>query len=669
MSPGNHVRPLAEPDPGEPVADAAQIARLERRLWRERCARREAETISELVTRELYDKQQGLMLMEHVAKASNEATEVDQAIMVALEQVCCHGSWALAHAWLLAGEVLQSSELWWGDDERFVPFHEASRGMILNRGEGLPGRVMATAESVWIDDFGQDVSLPRSRGARSAGLVSALGVPVLAGDSVVAVLEFLTESRLEPERELIALVAQIGTQLGRVFERQNAARALVYQATHDALTGLPGRALILDQLNRALSRQRRSPGTRAAVFFLDLDGFKSVNDSLGHAAGDLVLRDVAQRLGGVLRPHDTLGRLGGDEFVIVCEGVADEHAIVTIAERLRAALLAPFKLAGEQFLVSASIGIALADADDEAQRLIGQADAAMYRAKQLGRARYEIFSDELRQRIDRRLVIEGALRHAVARSELVLHYQPEIDLRTGQIVGVEALLRWQRPDGMVMPDEFIPLAEQTGLIVSIGAWVLDEAVRQSRTWQSDPAIDAPWTAVNLSVRQLMDPDLKTTIADVLGAHGSDPAKLFLEVTESLLLDDADTGLRMLSELCSLGAQIAIDDFGKGYASLSYLRRFPASLLKIDRSFIATINEDPRTRVIVTAIIEMTHALGLQVVAEGIETEEQLNTLRELGCDLGQGYYFARPQPAAELGDLLRRDTAFAALACEPGRGG
>jgi diguanylate cyclase (GGDEF)-like protein len=398
------------------------------------------------------------------------------------------------------------------------------------------------------------------------------------------------------------------------------------------------------------------------VFFLDLDGFKSVNDTLGHAAGDRVLRDVAQRLLGVIRPHDTLGRQSGDEFVIVCESLETEFPIATIAERLSEALTAPFELDGEQFLVSASVGIVLTESDEDASKLIQQADAAMYRAKELGRGRYEIFSDELRERISRRLEIERALRGAVERSEMVLHYQPQVHLSTGAIAGVEALLRWERPDGMVMPNDFVPMAEETGLIVPIGAWVLREAVDQSWTWQSDADIqEAPWTSVNLSVRQLSDPDLMASVREVLSEHSSDPSKLFLEVTESLILEDAEQGLTVLTALKALGTEIAIDDFGTGYASLSYLRRFPATILKVDRSFIAAINDDDRTRAIVTAIIEMAHALGLETVAEGIETVEQLTTVRELGCDLGQGFLFARPMPAAELGPLLRERLPFASM--------
>jgi diguanylate cyclase (GGDEF)-like protein len=664
MPSGDQLQPVGD-EPEDRASLKARTELLERRLARERSARQEAETISERATRELYDKQQGLVLLEQVVKAANEAAHVQDAIMSALQAVCRHSQWPLGHAWLTNDEqALVSTGLWISDDPngRFDPFRSASEGARYVSGEGLPGRVMAEAGPVWLSDLETASSLPRLKAAQQAGLETAMGFPILVGSEVVGVLEFLSERRLEPNEDLVGLMAQVGTHLGRVVERERAAQTLRHQATHDALTGLPNRVLLLDELQRALSRQRRRPGELTAVFFLDLDGFKSVNDTLGHAAGDRVLRDVAQRLLGVIRPHDTLGRLSGDEFVIVCESLESEFPIATIADRLSEALLAPFELDGEQFLVSASVGIVLTETGDEPSQLIQQADAAMYRAKELGRGRYEIFSDELRERISRRLETERALRGAVARSEMVLHYQPQVDLSTGAIAGVEALLRWERPEGMVMPNDFVPMAEETGLIVPIGAWVLREAVDQSWTWQSDADIvEAPWTSVNLSVRQLSDPDLMASVAKVLSDHSSDPSKLFLEVTESLILEDAEQGLTVLTALKALGTEIAIDDFGTGYASLSYLRRFPATILKVDRSFIAAINDDHRTRAIVTAIIEMAHALGLQTVAEGIETVEQLTTVRELGCDLGQGFLFARPMPAVDLAPLLRERLPFASM--------
>jgi diguanylate cyclase (GGDEF)-like protein len=642
------------------------VARLKRRLARERAARYEAETISERATRELYDKQQRLLLLGELVTAANEATSVEQAIATALKAVCGHCAWPLGHAWLRAADgELDPTGLWAGADERLNSFREATEDLRLAPGVGLPGQVLAEHRAVWLLDFAKISSLPRADVAAAVGLHTAIGFPILVGSDVVGVLEFFTERVLQPDPELIELMAQVGTELGRVVERQQAAERLLHQATHDSLTGLPNRVLIRDELRRALSRLRRQPEGHTAVFFVDLDGFKAVNDTLGHATGDGILRDVAERLGGILRPHDLLGRLSGDEFVVVCEELTAEYPIATIAERIDDALREPFSLHGELFQITASIGVTSALPDKEPEELIAEADAAMYRAKQLGRARWEAYSEELGARLRQRTELERSLRHAVDRDELRLDYQPEVDLRSGRIVGVEALLRWQRDDVTVMPAEFISLAEETGLIVPIGRWVLAEALRQARVWEMDCSIDeAPWMSVNLSVRQLADPELIARVAGTLARHEFDPSKLLLEVTESVILDDVEAGLTVLTQLKQLGTEIAIDDFGTGYASLSYLRRFPASGVKIDRSFIATLG-DARTHAIVMAMIELAHALGLTVIAEGIETAEQLTVLRALGCDLGQGYLFARPASAEAIEPLLRGSEQFAPLLGAP----
>ena len=637
--------------------------RLRRRVERERAARLEAESISERVTRELYDKQQGLMLLQQVAHAANDAVDVAAALRFALDAIRAHRAWPVGHAWLNdESGTLCSTGIWSGDMERYAIFAEASAGARYVAGEGLPGRVLERAAPVWLASEDELAVLPRGSTMVEAGLRSALCFPLFVGDAVAGVLEFFAHRVHDPDADVLELMAQIGTQLGRVIERQQAADQLRHQATHDALTGLPNRVLIRDHLSRALSRERRRPGEQLAVFFVDLDGFKAINDTLGHATGDRVLRDIAGRLKAIIRPHDTLGRLGGDEFVVVCEGLTRELPVATIAERLAGALRDPLRLDGEEFIVTASIGVSMSGGDEDPDELIEQADAAMYRSKELGRNRYEVFSEDLRVRLAARVETERALRRAVDLDELRLLYQPELDLRTGRVVGVEALLRWQRGDVLVPPMEFIPLAEETGLIVGLGAWVLREAVRQSREWHDDDALArVPWMAVNLSVRQLSDPALIETVAGALATRGADAAKLFLEVTESLILEDADAGLSLLADLKALGTEIAIDDFGTGYASLSHLRKFPASLLKVDRSFIATVADDPRTRAIVAAIVDMAHALGLESVAEGIETAEQLAVVRELGCDLGQGYLFARPLPAGELRELLRRDEPHPAV--------
>jgi len=442
-----------------------EVARLRRRLARERAVRHEAETISERATRELYDKQQRLLLLSEVVTAANEATGVEPAIASALEAVCGYCGWLLGHAWLRGADgTLDPTGLWAGAEARLSPFCAATERLRLAPGIGLPGQVLVERRAVWILDFAKASHLPRVDIAAAVGLHSTIGFPILVASDVVGVLEFFTERVLEPDAELIELMAQVGIELGRVVEREQAAERLLHQARHDLLTGLPNRLMIRDELRLALSRLDRRPGGHTAVFFVDLDGFKAVNDALGHAAGDHLLRDVADRLSGIVRPHDLLGRLGGDEFVVICEELTAEYPIAAIAQRIGDALRTPFSLDGERFQITASIGVTSALPSAEPEELIAQADTAMYRAKQLGPARWEAYSEELGARLQRRAELERSLRYAADRDELRLHYQPKVDLRSGQIVGVEALLRWRHDDVTVMPAEFIPLAEQTGLI-------------------------------------------------------------------------------------------------------------------------------------------------------------------------------------------------------------
>jgi diguanylate cyclase len=435
------------------------------------------------------------------------------------------------------------------------------------------------------------------------------------------------------------------------IERKRAEVALAHQALHDALTGLPNRALFVDRLKLALARSGRRHSS-VAVLFLDLDRFKLINDSLGHEAGDRVLMEVGERLQQALRPGDTVARLGGDEFTALCEDVPSERAGLTIAERMAEAVRMPFTLGegeGEVFL-TASIGIAMGDgsAHDEgvAESLVRDADAAMYRAKERGKSRVELFDAQLRERAVRRISTERALSRAIEREELRLHYQPQIELGSGRIVSWEALVRWEHPDrGLLTPDEFIPVAEETGLIVPLGAWVLEEACRQAKRWTSVPgAVADPTMAVNLSARQLSQPELRDVVARALTGAALAPERLCLEVTESVLTDHDGAAADMLAALSELGVQLAIDDFGTGYSTLSSLKRFEGDVLKVDRAFVAELGRDSNDGPIMAAIVDLTHALGLRAVGEGVERAGQLAVLRALGCDVAQGFYLGRPQP-------------------------
>jgi diguanylate cyclase (GGDEF)-like protein len=418
------------------------------------------------------------------------------------------------------------------------------------------------------------------------------------------------------------------------------------QLLRDPLTGLPSRLLFLNRLSAALERLHRRPGRYVAILFLDLDRFKVINDSLGHPAGDKLILAVAERLRHSLRRHETVARFGGDEFAVLCEDLADEQDAVAVAERLLKSFSLPFHLAHGAAVSTASIGIALAvDPGTEGEDLIRDADAAMYRAKQAGGGRVMLFDDVTRQRALDRLHTENALRQGLVDEEFRVYFQPEISITTGEVVGVEALVRWEHPErGLVGPADFIALAEETGLIIPIGEWVLREACGHARRWQ-DGRVESNefMVRVNVSARQLGEANFVETVADALDESGLDPARLCLEVTESVLIEDPDASSETLAQLKTLGVKIAVDDFGTGYSSLEHLRKFPIDAVKIDRSFVRGLPHSSEDVAIVNAVIKLGHALNLSVVAEGVETTDQLGNLETAGCDTAQGFLFSRPE--------------------------
>nr|WP_301288340.1 EAL domain-containing protein [Natronospira proteinivora] len=442
-----------------------------------------------------------------------------------------------------------------------------------------------------------------------------------------------------------------------ITQRKEAERKINYLAHYDTLTGLPNRTLLRDRMEQVLAKARRD-STRAAVLFIDLDRFKNVNDSLGHAVGDRLLSEVSRRLQKATRANDTVSRQGGDEFIVLLPEIDESNEAAQVASKLLGALGEPYRVGNHELHVTPSIGISLFPSDaEDIDDLIRNADAAMYQAKEHGRFNFQFFTHDLSVQAWERLSLENQLRRAIQWKEFVLYYQPQLSLETGEIVGIEALIRWWHEGRLISPSVFIPVAEQTGMIVEIGDWVMGEACRQLSSWQAEGLADIP-VSVNLSPLQFRRRDIRSHIQQALASSGLSPEYLMLELTESTVMDEVDESVRMLGQLSRLGVRLCIDDFGTGYSSLSYLKRFPIDKLKIDKSFVSDIPTDTDDMAITAAVIDMGHNLNLTVVAEGVETREQLEFLRERRCQEMQGFLFSRPVTAEEMAELLRRKASL-----------
>jgi len=505
-----------------------------------------------------------------------------------------------------------------------------------------------------------DLSLPDSYGLETFAKVYAhsptVPIIVLTGndDQMLALSavkggaqDYLVKGRLD--RELLLRSMQYS------IERKRYQVQLEHQANYDALTGLPNRNLLHDRLRQAVYSQRNPRAI--AVVFMDLDHFKFVNDSLGHSVGDKLLKAMGERLRSVLREGDTVGRVGGDEFVLILNDQSNEEVIFRAMQRISAKVAEPIEIDGQELYVTCSAGISLYPQDGpDVDTLLKNADAAMYRAKEHGRSNFQFYTSEMNERVNERLSLEHALRRALERREFLLHYQQKNDLRSGQIIGAEALVRWNHPEwGLVRPARFIPVAEETGLIVPLGEWVLREACRQAREWM-DRGLEPGVVAVNLSARQFRQEGLVRAVSRVLEETRLDPAALEFELTESMVMHNVETAITTLQGLKSLGVALSVDDFGTGYSSLSYLRQLPVDTLKIDRSFVRDIGagENPDDGVIAQAIISLGHSLRLKVIAEGVETDAQLRFLKRHGCDELQGFLYGEAVAPVEYAKLLER---------------
>ncbi|MEP7114890.1 MAG: EAL domain-containing protein, partial [Ilumatobacteraceae bacterium] len=518
-----------------------------------------------------------------------------------------------------------------------------------------------TGEPVMVPDLREDQRFPTfGPHAVAAGLVAVFTFPLRHGGERLGALDLYRTTPGQLDSDAVA-AAQTLADVTSAYVLNARARVdllasndeALQHSLHDALTGLPNRTLLVERLDHAMSRCHRT-NKMVAILFADLDSFKLVNDTYGHHAGDELLVAVSRRLTRLLRAGDTLARLGGDEFLILCEDLDSESQAQDVAERIRVALIQPFRLVTAEVRVSASVGIAFAGRPgDMPEQVLREADTAMYQAKRSGGAHHGILDRRAQRLDDRRNSLYADLGQAISRGELRLDYQPIVTTSLGRVDGVEALLRWDHPvHGLLGPGTVIPLAEESGLITSIGHWVLERTCSESRRWRTPRHKDDLRMSVNVSPTQLLASGFVESVGQVLADSGTNPSLVILEITESALFEDIDRAIQTLEELRQIGVALALDDFGTGFSSLNYLRRLPIDLIKIDRTFIADIDTEPDTRVIVGAIVDLAHGLGMTVVAEGVETSEQHQHVAALGCELCQGFLFARPMPSVQIDALL-----------------
>ena len=721
-------------------------------------------------------------LMHTIIFAAGETEDMSSALNAVLRKICDSSDWLLGQAWIEGDDGrLQCESVCAANSAGLERFRQASLDMTMAAGVGLPGQVWSSQEIVWMDNIAQEGNFPRATAAREAGLKTALGIPVMAGKQMVAVLEFFSRAPRQEDKQLSSLLLNMARQLGVVLLRKQtevalrhsenqlraiidaepecvkvissdgallqmnaaglamieashidqvkgkpvwqlvppehresfrqfcetifngnkgkleyeiiglkgshrwmemhavplvnetdgstlllsvtrditaskeSARRLVHLVHYDSLTGLPNRVLLIERLEEAVQHANRHDRL-VGIVFLDLDRFKNINDSMGHEIGDTLLKEVAVRLSGSVRRGDTVARLSGDEFALVLADMEHVDDASHIAQKILESFRQPFRIAGRELFISASLGVTLYPFDDRgAQGLLRNADIAMYRAKESGKNGYVFYAAEMTMKATERMSLENDLRYALERGEIFLHYQPVIDGKTGRISSCEALLRWKHHDrGMISPTQFIPLAEETGLIVPIGEWVLRAACAQCRAWQKQ-GFSKLRVAVNLSARQFRQSDLSASIYNVLQTTGLNPIFLELELTEGIIMEQAETSVASLKELKAMDIRISVDDFGTGYSSLSYLKRFPIDILKIDQSFVRDIPGDADDAAIAELIITLAHSLGLTVVAEGVETVEQADFMRERHCDAMQGYYFSRPVGPDDFMRLLQQE--------------
>lgn len=633
--------------------------RLEREIARERAIRKEAEQIAEHGMRELYLSRENLQLLNRISAHANDSDTPSTALRFAIQEICAQRGYCVGHALLRAGpegdERLEGTDIWVATDEHLAfPFLEACRKIVAWPCVSSPGRLFLEQHPIWTPDLYVQHNFTRAVAARRAGLRSSISVPVVMGHELVGAMEFYQTDTTEPSDELMDLLLQIGIQLGRVFKRRRHADTLLKNALSDPLTELPNRTAFEADIKSIFEEEKQTEDYRTAIIYLDLDGFKLVNDTLGHNAGDTLLVAMANRLRAVVdnyRKHAwvdkiLLARVGGDEFVILVRSADVGDVADDIATEIHECLHPVHRIGSNDVQAVASIGIALNGPEyTHPQELMRDADVAMYEAKAQGPEQTYHFTAEMRIAALARLDLEVDLRRAVESSAFELNFQPIVSLATKKVAGFEALVRWRRDaETIIMPDDFIPTAEACGLIVPLGTWVLREAckavVRFHKENDSNPDL---YISVNVALQQFQQLHFVKLVRDILLETGAHPRWIRLELTESTAATNPTHAARTITHLHEMGIQVSIDDFGTGYSSLAHLQAMPFDTLKIDRSFITKHSDNSADWSFVVAMKQLADSLGMKVIVEGIENEFQQAELESFGCEFGQGWLFGKPQ--------------------------
>ncbi|WP_017671382.1 EAL domain-containing protein [Blastomonas sp. AAP53] len=645
------------PDPAAfNVSLEARCAQLERQLKRERQIRLEAESIAERGLREAYLTNQRFELLCNVTNAANQSVDPLDTLRYAIAEICAVNDWAFANVLLRKGHGgdarLEGCGLWHArhPDQMFA-FIDLSSRLIAWPCAIAPGRLLIHPAAVWTRDIQASGDQGRSGLARQCNLRASISVPVMLGQDLFAVMEFFTQSAVEPDPQQLEVLTQIGTQIGRVFRRTANEKLLIENALRDPLTQLPNRAQFENRLEAIFQRNTGAASLRTSLIYIDLDGFKLVNDALGHQAGDRLLVEMAGRLRQVADAYATtpypgapesvlIARIGGDEFIILVEGEQHWEDAADIAKDIHSILRPSFVIDRHEARCAASIGIAHDDGSyTVAADLMRDADVAMYDAKSRGPGRTVTFDLGMREKAVSRLKLEAELRTAVQLDEFRLHYQPIIDIGSGKIVGFEALLRWQRGDSLVYPSEFLQVAEDSGLMNVLGAWVLREAATVAAGWRRQCADLPPfYMSINVAPCQFLQPNFVDQVRDIIAATNVDPRVLVIELTENAAITNREHTRVVLEALRAMGIRLSLDDFGTGYSSFTHLQTLPFDNIKIDRSFV-TDGQSNVSWDIIDAMLGIARALNIGVIAEGIETHSQLDRLAAVGCTFGQGFLY------------------------------